>query len=288
MENTPNIFPVAWEKVIARIKEAEEEDVLHDTEMPKRPRSKLIYLFFLFIYMLVDFPAYRIALACDSMARIDAFSPDRFALAGIRVLIAIFLFPILVAVWIILITWNLLSWSLKKLLITPHKTWLDLRKKTDTKLEHDLKVSLERELEEEEKAKGQERARNMTNRKDTQAKTVEEKNNKKENKKQSTEEEVLRRLKEKRTKEREEKKERLRNNVALLINPPNLYDRDSVKSRKMGGKFSEPLPSRRSDRVSLATTETEEPPEARNQGLSRRRMWPFARRGSGRANEDEV
>lgn len=101
MGRTPNKLPVTWEKTrLDHIKDAEKHDILHAQKIPKRPRSRLLYLAVLVVCFFVDFPASRILLAYESVTDVEARSPDRATLAMLRILVAIVLLLVFVASWI--------------------------------------------------------------------------------------------------------------------------------------------------------------------------------------------
>ena len=97
---TPNKLPVTWENTrLDHTKDAEKHDILHDQELPRRPRSRLLYLAFLVFCFFVDLPASRILLAYESMTDVEARSPDRATLAMARILVAIVWSLVFVASW---------------------------------------------------------------------------------------------------------------------------------------------------------------------------------------------
>ncbi len=223
MGETSNMFPVSWKKTLKRIKEVEEQDVLHDIGMPKWPRSKLVYLMFLLIYILVEFPASRLVLAYESVVRDSARTPGSVARNIVRMLVALIMLPLFVVVWIGLVTWNIL-----------HSIWDyiwglgELKEKMDKQL---LDEAVKRYVKAEEKGKEQDGG-TETERKRVSPATQEEKSNKKEK-----ELEELKELKERaRTAEvkdavagmrrdtRQGKQDRVQRQVASLINPPRLYE----------------------------------------------------------------
>ncbi len=219
MGETSNMFPVSWKKTLNRIKEVEEQDVLHDIEKPKWPRSKLVYLMFLVIYMFVEFPASRLVLAYDSVVKNHARTLGSVARRIGRMSVALIVLPLFVVVWIGLVTWNIL-----------HSIWDyiwglgELQEKMDKQL---LDEAVARHVEAEEKGKEQEGG-TETDRKRVSPATQEEKSNKKE--KELKERAIDRKAKVKdavevmRKAARQDKQDRVQGQVASLINPPRLYE----------------------------------------------------------------
>lgn len=119
-----------WAETLAKIKKAEEQDVLHDNEKPELPRNKFFYLTFLLIHMLVEYPAFRIALAYKSVAMRD-LTPDRIALIAVRVTVATVLFPVFLPSWIVVVVWSFFYRTLTGTFTDPFKEWKKVR--TDTK-----------------------------------------------------------------------------------------------------------------------------------------------------------
>lgn len=238
MGRTPNNFPVTWERTLDHIKDAEEHDILHDHEMPKWPRSRLVYLLFLVVYFLVDFPASRIVLAYDSVMDVEAGSPDHATLAVVRILVAIMFSPVFVASWTILVIWSLLCWSLPKVWMLPLEEWKKVQEQSIKKhndhlrelYEADAKAKAEAETEAKEKAKEQDEA-NDGDRDSIHPFTRGEKTNKKE-KLKTVEERIDDTLR----KERQEKDNRVRQHLKMLINPPDLYERMELNALKLRRK----------------------------------------------------
>ena len=223
MEKTSNVFPVKWTETIVRIKEAEELDILHVNEMPKRPRSKLIYLVFLMIYTLIDFPAARIAIAYESIIRIDVISVDRVILIAGRLIVAIFLLPIFIAIWFLLALWNLLFWVGRLVFYLPVHNWHELQRTTDQKLleqlarKHEINRPAEPETaKDSEKEKGGNRRRSIGGAPAQDGAATEAKKKQERSPQDRAEEE--------RRNARKEKEERMKQHVTLLVNPPKLYE----------------------------------------------------------------
>ena len=286
MGETSNMFPVSWKKTLNRIKEVEEQDVLHDIEMPKSPRSKLVYLMFLVIYILVEFPASRLVLAYESVVRSGARTPGSVALLIVRMLVALIMLPLFVVVWIGLITWNILHSSSDYI-------WGigEIQEKMDKQL---LEEAVARFVEAEEKGKEQE-GETETERKGAPLATQEEKSNRKEKDLKERAIERTAKVKDavqgKRKAAREEKRDRVQKQVALLINPPRLYE---ARTKGFATKSKKENPARPGTAASSlgqgdATAETQDQgvsPET--QGLSRRSMWWLARGLKTKAIDEEV
>lgn len=219
MGETSNMFPVSWKQTLNRIKEVEEQDVLHDIEMPKWPRSKLIYLMFLLIYILVEFPASRLVLAYESVVRNDARTPGSVGLIIVQVLVALIMLPLFVVVWISLVTWNILHTILKYI-------WTvgEIQERVDKQI---LEQSLAEYVEVEQKGKEQDGG-NGIDQKGAPLATQEEKSNRKEKELKERAMERKAELKEiveeMRRTARQGKADRVQKQVALLINPPRLYE----------------------------------------------------------------
>lgn len=290
MGETSNMFPVSWKKTLNNIKEAEEQDVLHDNEMPTWPRSKLIYLLFLVIYLIVEFPASRIVLAYESVVRNNARTPESIALTAFRVLIAIMMLPIFVAVWMVLVLWSILHWIWRK--IWSLRTF---QEQMDKKL---LEEPITEYAEKEEKSKEQD-GEKENDRKGASGTAYDEKGHQKGKGLKERGIESKNRLKERVAEARRvarKGKEGRQKQVALLINPPELYKAksESFKSRTKKGK----KPKTTIPRISTATSsprEEEATMKTTDQiGLQEdpiwtsRSIWRLARRLQKKAIDDEV
>lgn len=159
MGRTPNKFPVTWEKTLDHIKDAEEHDILHDHEMPKWPRSRLVYTLFLIIYFFIDFPASRIVLAYESVTDTEATSPDHATLAVVRIFVALMLSPVFAASWTILVVWSLLSWTLAKVWTLPLERWKAVQEQSIKKRDHRLREQFEADAKAEAKAEAEAEAK---------------------------------------------------------------------------------------------------------------------------------
>lgn len=296
MERTPNQFPVSWEKTLDHIKDAEEHDILHDHEMPKRPRSKLLYLAFLVVYFFVDFPASRIVLAYESVTDIEAVSPDRAILAIVRMLVALVFLPVFVASWTILAIWSLLRWTIIKACTIPLNEWKKFQQQSSDRhvdrlrqqYEADAKAEAKAEAEAKEKSKEQDGARDG-DRESMNSVTRGEKNNKKNLKT------VEERIDDTRRRERKEKDDRIRDHVKLLVNPPDLYQRmgaNALKLRKKKqqrdqGDTTSFTSSRKVSATDLLPGENGAVSATRNHSPKRRTLWHLIFGRPERKSDDE-
>lgn len=80
MGESSNVFPFTWRKTLDQLNRDEKQEVIHENEHPKLPRSNLIYLLFLVVYLLVEYPAHRIALAYESLTRAHLADTTKFSL----------------------------------------------------------------------------------------------------------------------------------------------------------------------------------------------------------------
>lgn len=292
MGETSNMFPVSWKKTLKHIKEAEEQDVLHDIEMPKWPRSKLIYLMFLVIYLVVEFPASRIVLAYESVVRKGARTPQDIALTAVQTLIAIMMLPVFVIAWTVLIMWSTVHWVLSKI-------WA-VQRLSEKMGEELLDAAVKEYVEAEEKKKEQDGERE-TDRKGAPVATHEEKSNKK--KEREPKEPVGERktqLKEKVEEARRTagkgREAQLHEHVRLLINPTKLYEAKvkDFKSKTMSGEDHETAISRTDTPTSSSgkdeanTGTLKQSMSTENQGMTSRSLWHLARRLKKKAIDEEV
>ena len=297
MGRTPNKFPVTWEKTLDNIKDAEEHDILHDHEMPKWPRSRLLYLAFLVVYFFVDFPASRIVLAYESVTDAETNSLDRATLAVSRILIALVFLPVFVASWTILAIWSLLCWSLIKAWTLPLNEWKKASEQSSDRhinrlreqYEADAKAEADAEAEAKEKAKEQDGARDGDG-ESIKSVTRGEKNNKK-GKPKTVEE----RIDDMRRKERKEKDDRIRDHVKFLINPPELYGRMEANALRLRKKKRQrdqdnTTSSRLSPKVSAADLfqgENGAVSATQNRSPKRRSVWHLIFGKPERKSDDE-
>ena len=194
MEKTSNVFPVHWKKILSRIRQFDGEDVLNE--------SKYIYLMFLVTYWLVGFPALRLVLAYDFVTKNNITTSNRIGLAAGRVLIALILLPLFLAVWIVLVTWSIVHWTARKVWMLPYQAWRIAEEQSD-------KPS----LLEQEKRKSDAGDDDKGYR---ESKEVDDENEK--NIRQT----------------RKEREDRVRDQVSLLLNPRELYQN---KIRPYNGKL---------------------------------------------------
>lgn len=293
MGETSNVFPVPWKKTLRRIKEAEEQDVLHDIEMPKWPRSKLIYFMFLMIYLAVEFPASRIVLAYNSVMKNGARTPENVALTAVQILIAITMLPLFVVTWIVLVMWSILHSFLSKI-------WAiqELQKKMGQEL---LDAAVKDYVDAEEEKKEQDGEKEI-DRKGAPVTAHEEKSNKKKNREppktvsERKEEELKKSVEEARRKASKKREDRLQKHVKLLINPPKLYEAKvkGFTSRTKSGEDNKSAISRTStatsssgkDEGNLVTPKQMDASE--DQSLTHRSIWRIARRLKKNAIDEEV
>lgn len=292
MGKTSNVFPVSWKKTLNRIQEAEAQDVLHDIEMPEWPRSKLIYLMFLVIYLMVEFPTSRIVLAYESVVKDGARTPASVALTAVRILAAIMMLPVFVVAWMVLVIWSILHSTVDKVW-----TFRKLLEDMDKKL---LEESITGYVEKEEKSEEQDGEKEI-DRKGATAATHEEKGGNKKEK------ELKERVIERKTKLKEKveearrvshkgKEDRVHERVKLLINPPKLYEAQTkaFNSRTKKGEDQKTTISPTStapssigkDEASAETLDQSASPE--NPSLTHGSMWRLARRLKKKAIDDEV
>ena len=299
MGRTPNKFPVTWEKTLDHIKDAEEHDILHDHEMPKWPRSRLIYLAFLVVYFFVDFPASRIVLAYESVTDAEHNSLDRATLAIFRILIAVVFLPLFMASWIILTIWSLVRWTLTKVWTLPLNEWKKIQEQSSDRHVDRLREQYVAEAKAEAKAKAdaeaKEKAKEQDGARDGDGESIKsvtrgEKNNKKEKPKT-----VEERIDDTRRKERREKDDRIRDHVKFLINPPELYGRMEANAlrlrKKKQQKDQDDSSSARSSRKLSATEvlqgENGAVSATRNHSPKRRSVWHLIFGKPERKSDDE-
>ena len=269
MERTPNRFPVTWEKTLEKIKDAEEHDILHDHEMPKWPRSKLVYSLFLVVYFFVDFPASRIVLAYESVTDVDAKFSDQSTLAIVRIIVALIFLPVFAASWTILAAWSFLRLVLTKVWTILLQKWESVQKQSISKHNEDLKKRYEADAKAEKaeaearaEAAAKEKGKEQDGEKDgdrapTQPFTRGEKSIKKENPKT-----VEERIDDTRRTELKKKDDRIRQHVRLLINPPELLKRMETKASRLRQK------TKREDVDNTASSHTSRPASPMNDNVT--------------------
>ncbi len=128
MGESSNVFPFTWRKTLDQLNRDEKQEVIHDNEPPKPPRSNLIYLLFLVVYLLVEYPAHRIALAYEPLTRAHLADTNQIFLTLGRLLLAMILMPVFVPVWIILAFWNLIPLAVLDVRYLSDQIWTDIQK----------------------------------------------------------------------------------------------------------------------------------------------------------------
>lgn len=149
MGESSNVFPFTWRKTLDQLNRDEKQEVIHDNEPPKPPRSNLIYLLFLVVYLLVEYPAHRIALAYESLTRDHLADTNRIFLTVGRLLLATILIPIFVPVWIILAFWTLIPLALLDVRYFSGRIWRDIQKRIDKRLDQDRPIHITHRLDKE-------------------------------------------------------------------------------------------------------------------------------------------
>lgn len=282
MGETSNVFPVSWKKTLRHIKEAEEQDVLHDIEKPKWPRSKLIYLTFLLIYLVVEFPASRIVLAYESVVRNGAKTPQNVALTFFQILIAIMVLPVFMFTWIVLTTWSILHSVLSKFWAVQ-----GFQEKISEEL---LDAAVKEYVEAEERKKEQDGEKEIDPKGGPVA-TYEEKSNKKKEKEPKVpvgerKKELKKKIEEARRTAGKGRQDRLQEHIKLLINPPKLYEA-KVKGFKLNKRSGEdqktPIPRPGTagsfwDKDEANVVTANDSVSLESQSMTSRSMWRLARR----------
>ena len=248
METTSNVFPVPWRRTLSHIRASDGEDVLDE--------SRYTYLMFLVVYWLVEYPAFRIVLAYESVTKNGMTSADRIGLAIIQVLIAIILLPLFLAVWSVLVIYSIFHWTATSIKAHP---------KRDT-------------LEEQRDKSEQERRESFADGGDDTKGSREPKNP------EGTASEKARSdRKKKEHQERKDKEERVRDQVALLINPPKLY-KDKLKpyNEKIKALTTLSKGKRGSDGGGIRSSSSQP------HGPPHRSIWPFRKkRAAGTTAADD-
>lgn len=244
MEMTSNVFPVRWGRTLSRIRKSDGEDILDE--------SRYTYLMFVVVYWLVEFPAYRIVLAYDFVTKNEMRSADHIGLAVIQVLVAVILLPLFVVVWTILVVYSILKWTATS-----------------------LKAPQKRDVEEQSEKPEQERRKSFADGDDTKTSRGPK------NPEGTDEENIRRDRKKKDAQDRKEKGDRIRKQVSLLINPPELYE-NKLKPYNEKIKASVLKKEKRGSRESITSSSSAPSPRK----ASHRSIWPFAKRGAGTAAND--
>ena len=245
METTSNVFPVPWRRTLSRIRPSDGEDILDE--------SRYTYLTFLVVYWLVEYPAFRIVLAYDFVTKNQMTSADRIAIAIIQVLIAILLLPLFVAVWLVLVIYSISHWT---------ATSIKARQKRDT--------------EEQRQKSEQERRKYFADGDDTKG------SREPKNPEGTAGEKARLDRKKKEDQDRKDKGERVRKQVALLINPPGLY-KDKLKPYNEKIKALTLREGKRGSGASIRSSSS-----APGQPIGpHRSIWPFRKRGAGTAANEK-
>ena len=246
MERTPNEFPVTWKKTLNHIKDAEEHNILHDHEMPKWPRNKLVYSLFLVVYFFFDFPASRVVLAYESVMNVKATFPDHATLIIVRIFIALILLPVFAVSWMALVIWSLCSAILTGVWMLPLKKWKDIQEQHTQRHKNRLKE----QYEADDDAKAREKAKAEAGEKDEfkaeagvkerarEQEGARDGDRGKRNIKEEKQKTIKERIEETRRKERQAKEDRIQERVKLLINPPHAL-RLRMKKKKRDDEESQ-------------------------------------------------
>ena len=240
MERTPNKFPVTWKKTLNHIKDAEEHNILHDHEMPKWPRNKLVYSLFLFIYFFLDFPASRVVLAYESVMNVNAMFPEHATLIIVRIFIALILLPLFAVSWMLLVVWNLCRAVLTGIWMLPLEKWKDIQEQHIQRYEDRLRKQYEGEDEakakEKEKEKAEAKAETEVKERAREQEGARDGDREKRSNKEDKKKTVKERIDETRRKERKAKEDRIQEGVKMLVNPPELLGRQEVKALRLRKK----------------------------------------------------
>ena len=168
--------------------------------------------------MLVEYPAYRIALAFRSLK--GEYRTDRIAPIVVQVLFAVSLLPIFISAWLVVVMWSVIYTLSTSIFTLPRNNWKDLQVKTEKKIEDKERAKYFDSTEKNEELEGDKDGDRRGSFPTTQSQ--EEKDNKKKQPKQKDTDE--KKFQEKRSKDRDKEQKKLRKHVALLVNPPQLYD----------------------------------------------------------------
>jgi len=211
-----NVFPFTWRKTLDQLNRDEKQEVIHDNEPPKPPRSNLIYLLFLVVYLLVEYPAHRTALAYESLTKAHLADTNQVFLTLGRLLLAMILMPIFVPVWIILAFWTLIPLALLDVRYFSGQIWTDIQKRIDKRLDLDRSIHTTHRLDEEHK-QNEERG---TGPRRPLPQQREEKTSSKGNRFPTPQN----RLGDEDVQDRQNREARLQKQVSLLINPAEMLD----------------------------------------------------------------
>ncbi len=216
MEESPNVFPFRWRKTLDQINRDEKQEVTHDNEPPKPPRSKLIYLLFLVVYLLVEFPAKRIVLAYDSMRRIHTADTNQVLSTVARLLLALILLPIFVPIWLILAIWTLVPLALLDIQGFSSLIWKTIQNRVDKGVDQDRPPNF---------AHGPEQKHNEQNKsRESSPRRPQSQPHEKRSRKGTRFSTPQNPLKDMSAQDRRNREERLQKQVSLLINPGEMFD----------------------------------------------------------------
>ena len=216
MAESSSIFPFAWKKTMDRINRDEKQDVLHENEPPRPPQSKLVYLLFLVVYLLVEYPAQRIALASESLRIIDFQDVNQVFAALSRLTFALILLPIFVASWIIIAIWTLVPLAIQDVVIV--SGWI--RKDFQKRIAKGKEQSQPKETERKSDEKWNEHNTEPESIPKRPRSSPHESNSRKQSRIFTPQE----RLKEKQSQDRQDRERRLQKQVSLMVNPPEMMD----------------------------------------------------------------
>ena len=163
---------------------------------------------------MVEYPAHRIALAYGSLT--GKHKKDRAIVITVQVLVAFLLLPVFLAAWLLIVTWNIMYTVFHSFFTLPRAKWKDFQSRTQDQVEHKEKM----EYEAAEKRKEQEAAREDTPKDADRAIIQEDKETKKKKLRRKPSGDAFQ---EKLRQDRKKEEEQLRQQVALLINPKQLY-----------------------------------------------------------------
>ena len=240
MERTPNEFPVTWKKTLNHIKDAEEHNILHDHEMPKWPRNKLVYSLFLVVYFFFDFPASRVVLAYESVMNVNAIFPDHATLIVVRIFIALVLLPLFAVSWMALVVWSLCSTILTGVWKLPLEKWKNVQEqhlqKHENRLGRQYEANDEAKAKEKEKPEAKEKAEAEVKERTREQEGTRDGDRGKRNTEKEKQKTVKERVEETRRKERKAKEDRIQEGVKLLVNPPELFRRKESNALRLKRK----------------------------------------------------
>ena len=225
MKESPSVFPFAWKIALDNINMSEEGDILHDNEPPRPLRSKIIYLVFLVIYLFTEYPAQRIAVAYESVRTDDIKDPNQIFRTLGRLVFAVLLMPIFVPVWIILVIWTLLPSAMRSILNESGLIWKGLRGKAAERLDKDYPDQPGRGDENLDTDHGKEREIDLET---TRGPPGAQANGNGEDHSPPSH----KRLQEQHVQDCRDREARIRSQVSLLVNPPEMLDQ--FRSRRFG------------------------------------------------------